>query len=150
MTVPYIVRNERGTIDRGIYDIAILYDPSKPWTPTTPQTGWNGKVGGSFGGSCGPFHVQTANTSAVLDETALERGFAVATSGLNVLGNNCNEAVSAEALMMVKEHLARPTGRSVTRSATGARAARSSRSTSRPPIRASSTASSLPAPSPTW
>ncbi len=110
MTVPYIVRNERGTIDRGIYDIAILYDPSKPWTPTTPQTGWNGKVAYPFGGSCGPFHVQTANTSAVLDETALERGFAVATSGLNVLGNNCNEAVSAEALMMVKEHLAETYG----------------------------------------
>ena len=51
VTVPYIVRNERGTIDRGIYDIAILYDPSKPWTPTTPQTGWNGKVVYPFGGS---------------------------------------------------------------------------------------------------
>jgi hypothetical protein len=110
VTVPFIVRNERGTIDRGIYDIAILYDPSKPWTPTEPQQGWNGKVVYPFGGSCGPFHVQTANTGAVLDEAALGRGFAVATSGLNVLGNNCNEAVSAESLMMVKEHLAETYG----------------------------------------
>ena len=110
VTVPYIVRNERGTIDRGIYDIALLYDPSKPWTPTDPQSGWNGKVVYPFGGSCGPFHVQTANSGAVLDEAALSRGFAVATSGLNVLGNNCNEAVSAEALMMVKEHLAETYG----------------------------------------
>lgn len=109
-TVPFIVRNERGTIDRAIYDIALLYDPAKPWTPTTPQAGWNGKVVYPFGGSCGPFHLQTANSGAVLDEEALSRGFAVASSGLNVLGNNCNESVSAEALMMVKEHLAETYG----------------------------------------
>lgn len=109
-TVPFIVRNERGTIDRAIYDIAVLYDPAKPWTPTSPQAGWNGKVVYPFGGSCGPFHLQTANSGAVLDEVALGRGFAVASSGLNVLGNNCNESVSAEALMMVKEHLAETYG----------------------------------------
>ena len=28
MTVPYIVRVERGTINRGIYDIAVLFDPT--------------------------------------------------------------------------------------------------------------------------
>ena len=28
--VPYIVRVERGTINRGIYDIAVLFDPTKP------------------------------------------------------------------------------------------------------------------------
>ncbi|MGH2727135.1 MAG: DUF6351 family protein, partial [Actinomycetota bacterium] len=104
-TVPFVVRVERGTIDRAIYDIAVLYDAAKPWTPTSPQTGWNGKVVYPFGGSCGPFHLQTNNSGAVLDEAALGRGFAVASSGLNVLGNNCNESVSAEALMMVKEHL---------------------------------------------
>lgn len=103
--VPFIVRVETGTIDRAIFDIALLYDPAKPWTPTAPQAGWNGKVVYPFGGSCGPFHVQTSNGGAVVDEAALARGFAVASSGLNVLGNNCNESVSAEALMMVKEHL---------------------------------------------
>ena len=34
---------------------------------------------------------------------ALTRGFAVASSSLNVLGNNCNDVLSAETLMMVKE-----------------------------------------------
>ena len=109
-TVPFIVRNERGTLDRTIYDIAVLYDPAKPWTPASPQAGWNGKVVYPFGGSCGPIHLQTNNSGAVLDESALSRGFAVASSGLNVLGNNCNESVSAEALMMVKEHLAETYG----------------------------------------
>mgnify|MGYP003694656265 CR=1 FL=1 len=33
VTVPYIVRVERGTLNRGIYDIAVLFDPTKPaWT----------------------------------------------------------------------------------------------------------------------
>jgi hypothetical protein len=31
LTVPYIVRVERGTLNRGIYDIAVLFDPAKPW-----------------------------------------------------------------------------------------------------------------------
>src|SRR4029450_13305948 len=28
MTVPYIVRVERGTMNRGIYDIVVLFDPA--------------------------------------------------------------------------------------------------------------------------
>jgi len=39
-----------------------------------------------------------------LDDQALSRGFAVAMSSLNILGQNCNDVVSAEALMMLKEH----------------------------------------------
>ncbi len=104
-----------------------------------------------FGGSCGPFHVQTANTSAVLDETALERKFAVATSGLNVLGNNCNEAVSAEALMMVKEHLAETYGPIRYTIGNGCSGGSIQQIDIRVPLSGpTSTASSLPAPSPTW
>jgi hypothetical protein len=33
VTVPYIVRTERGTEDRGIYDVAVLDDPSASWAP---------------------------------------------------------------------------------------------------------------------
>ena len=44
VTVPYIVRLERGTINRGIYDIAVLFDPTKPWTAIAPQPQWNGKL----------------------------------------------------------------------------------------------------------
>ena len=44
LTVPYIVRVERGTMNRGIYDIAVLFDPAKPWTALAPQAQWNGKV----------------------------------------------------------------------------------------------------------
>jgi hypothetical protein len=100
--VPYIVRNERGTLNRSVYDIAILWDPSKP---THEQDAWNRKLGFTFGGGCAPNHRQTNNSSAVLSDLYLKRGFAVATSGLNVLGNNCNPVVSAETMTMVKERL---------------------------------------------
>jgi hypothetical protein len=112
-TVPYIVRRERGVIDRGIYDIAVLFEPGAPWRPWAPQKAWNGKLFWTFGGSCQPYHAQeppdgrpdSAGSPGVFDDRALSRGFAVASSGMSVLGNNCNTVVSAEALMMIKEHL---------------------------------------------
>jgi len=115
-TVPYIVRRERGTIDRAIYDILVLWDPAAPqWTPWSPQRGWNHKLLYHFGGGLNPSHDQaqphdgidpTGYDTNVLGtaEFALSRGFAVATSGLNVLGSNINDVTSAEAVMMVKEH----------------------------------------------
>jgi hypothetical protein len=100
--VPYIVRNERGTLNRSVYDIALLWDPAKP---SAEQDAWNRKLGFTFGGGCAPNHHQTNNSGAVLSDLYLKRGFAVATSGLNVLGNNCNPVVSAETMTMVKERL---------------------------------------------
>ncbi|HEY2834303.1 MAG TPA: DUF6351 family protein [Sporichthyaceae bacterium] len=102
--VPYIVRDERGTSDRGVYDIAVLYDPTKPWTPWDPQPGWNGKVLLRFGASCNPGHVQGDFHDAALQEFSLSRGFAVLTSGMTVMGLNCNDVVAAEAAGMLKEH----------------------------------------------
>ena len=102
--VPYIVRVEDGTADRGYYQIAVLFNPNKPWTPWAPQDGWNHKVWVSFGGDCKPWHQQPTATST-LEEKPLSRGFAVANSGQNKLGSDCNDVVSAEALMMLKEHL---------------------------------------------
>jgi hypothetical protein len=60
-----------------------------------------------FGGDCTPRHTQGPPEQApfsALDDQALSRGFAVAMSSLNILGQNCNDVVSAEALMMLKEH----------------------------------------------
>jgi Tannase-like family of unknown function (DUF6351) len=104
VTVPYIVRLETGTMDRGIYQTAVLADPSKPWTPWAPQRQWNQKLYVPFGGSCAALHKQSA-PGGVMDDMALSRGFAVTSSGLNTLGQNCNEPVSAEVLMMQKEHI---------------------------------------------
>ncbi len=35
-TVPFIVRQERGALDRDEFRIAVLYQPGKPWQPWAP------------------------------------------------------------------------------------------------------------------
>jgi hypothetical protein len=104
-TVPFIVRRETGTQNRGIYQIAVLYpNPKKPWAPWDPQRGWNQKLAYPFGASCGTEYRQAAPED-VMDDFKLGRGFMVANSSLNVLGNNCNTVTSAESVMMLKEHI---------------------------------------------
>jgi hypothetical protein len=105
-TVPYIVRVETGAINRGVYVIAVLFDPAQPWEPWAPQQAWNGKLLYPFGGGCGTNYNQgSAFPSSVLRDNALSRGFAVATTSLNVLGHICNPVLSAETVMMVKERI---------------------------------------------
>lgn len=103
-TVPYIVRIERGVIDRGFYDIAVLFDPTQPWEPWAPQAGWNGKVLWPFGSGGEPSHRQIAPPD-VMDDAALSRGFAVATTAMAHNSQGFHDVVQAEAVMMVKEHL---------------------------------------------
>lgn len=103
-TVPYIIRQETGTQNRGIYRIAVLYDPAKPWAPWASQAGWNHKLYYPFGASCGTAYSQSGAQN-VQNATALSRGFMVATSSLNVLANNCNTVLSAESVTMLKEHI---------------------------------------------
>jgi hypothetical protein len=102
--VPYIVRVEEGTQDRGIYEIAVLADPHRPWRAWAPQPGWNHKLLYEFGPSCGTVHSQS-RPEDVLDDMALSRGFMVAGSSMNVLGNNCNTVTSAEAVVMLKQRI---------------------------------------------
>jgi hypothetical protein len=53
LVVPYIVRREMGTINRAVYVIAILHDPSGPLsTPVMRTSGYNGRLVYSFGGGC--------------------------------------------------------------------------------------------------
>ena len=105
-TVPYIVRLETGTINRAIYQTAILDDPRTmgPDIRNHTDAGWNGRLVYTFGGGCssGQYR-QGSTTGGVLEDTMLSKGFAVASASLNVLGNNCNHVISAETVMMVKE-----------------------------------------------
>jgi hypothetical protein len=101
--VPYIVRVQTGTIDRAVYQIAVLYDGSAP-SPLHQDTSWNGKLVYTFGGGCNAGYHQGNKTGGVLDDLMLSQGYAVASSTLNVLDQNCDIPLSAEAAMMVKEH----------------------------------------------
>src|SRR5580693_439128 len=53
-TVPYIVRVETGTINRGIYETAVLHDPTteKAPTPFNPPAAWNQRLVYTLGGGC--------------------------------------------------------------------------------------------------
>jgi hypothetical protein len=107
LTVPYIVRVERGTINRGIYDIAVLFDPTSvtPWTALSPQPQWNGKVIYSFGASTGQPRLQFRSEQNWADDTALSRGFMVVDNSLTDSLYNSNRVLNAETLMMMKEHI---------------------------------------------
>ena len=103
-TVDYIVRRERGTINRAIYEIAFLHVPGEPAPdPWTTTQGWNGRLVYSFGGGCSAGYRQGQNVSALTD-AVLSAGYAMAVSTLNVFGNTCDDVISAETMMMVKEH----------------------------------------------
>jgi hypothetical protein len=120
--VPYVVRIETGTIDRAIYQIAVLHDPTTgPLSPLDPPKSWNGRLLYSFGGGCpGGWYRQgdtlgwvTAQgaTSSVASDDIVGKGYAEASSTLSVAGNNCNDTTSAEVMMMIKEHFIKTIGK---------------------------------------
>lgn len=101
---PYIVRIEKGTLNRGLHQIAVLADPTAEWSAVAPQESWNRKLIYVFGGGTAPNHTQ-GTPGGVLVDSALSRGFMVATSSINVHGENANDTVSAEGVMMLKERI---------------------------------------------
>jgi hypothetical protein len=104
-SVPYIVRVERGTMNRGIYDIVVLFDPSQPWSALAPQPGWNGKVVYTFGASTGQPRLQFRTEQNWADDAALSRGFMVVDNSLTDSLYNSNRTLVAETVMMMKEHI---------------------------------------------
>ncbi len=103
--VPYIVRVERGTMNRGIYDIAVLFDPTKPWTPTAPQAQWNGKVLYQFGASTGQPRRQLRPAPSWTDDKSLSRGYMVVQNSMTDSLQNSNRVLMAETVTMMKERI---------------------------------------------
>lgn len=130
LTLPFIVREETGYMDRDQYKIAVLYQPGKSWRPSSPQPQFNGKVLVTHGFGCGvsytvgkapevityrPVDLQVSSNGAVpftpaeaVPDTArqaLGAGFAVISTALDNNSHNCNVVIQAESLMMAKERL---------------------------------------------
>ena len=104
-TVDYIARVETGTINRAVYQIAFLQEPGQPLPdPWTSTPSWNKRLVYSYGGGCKPGYHQGTTTGGVLNDLWLSLGYAAAASSLNVFGNNCDDVLSAETTIMVKEH----------------------------------------------
>ena len=101
-TTPFVVRRERGTINRAVYDLTVVDDPvSEARAPM-----WNGVLHYLFGGGCGSGRTQgSIMGSDVLNAAALANGNLLATSTLNTFNTACDDVLSAETLMMVTEHV---------------------------------------------
>ena len=104
-TVPFVVRVQTGTVNRAIYQSAMLHDPASPAPdPWTRSPGWNGKLVYTHGGGCrSGWYRQGGSAGEVLNAGLLGMGFAVTSSSLNVFGNNCNDLLASETHIMVKE-----------------------------------------------
>jgi hypothetical protein len=101
--VDYVVRWERGTINRFIYSLAMLAplgeDPEEP-----DHSSWNGRVVLSLQGGVGIGHSQgDASTGAMLRHDVLSLGYAVVNSTGNRTGVHYNLQVGGETALMVKE-----------------------------------------------
>ena len=107
LTVDYIVRLERGTINRFIYALAMLApsdDLESPWD-TWDMSAWNGRLLYKFGGGVGIGHSQgTLGAGSALDNSALSMGYAVACSSGLRTGVHYNLQVGGETAVMVKDH----------------------------------------------
>ena len=101
-TVDFVIRWERGTINRFIYSIAMLspggQDPAAP-----DLSAWNGKLLYKFEGGVGIGHYQGApSRSEMLYEPGLALGYAIAYSTGTRTGTHYNLQLGAETAIMVK------------------------------------------------
>ena len=110
-TVPFVVRVETGTMNRGIYQNLVLHDPTRDPAPTpfTPPPAWNRRLLALHGVGCpggwwrqgGVMGVNPLGGPMI---ARLGEGYAIFTNTLNHPTNSCNAFLAGETTMMGKEH----------------------------------------------
>ncbi|HEY2659689.1 MAG TPA: DUF6351 family protein [Caulobacteraceae bacterium] len=114
ITVPFVVRVETATINRGIHQNAVLFDPTADRAPTpfAPPKAWNRRLIAVHGVGCpGGWYVQgAAQGEAVLDATRLGEGYVLFNNTLRHPTNSCNALIAGETTMMDKEHVIKTFG----------------------------------------
>jgi phosphoribosylcarboxyaminoimidazole (NCAIR) mutase len=105
-TVPYVVRRERGTINRFIYSIAILAPPPSGGPEDEPDTSlWNGRLIYSFSGGVAIGYQQgTLSGGDHLYHNGLSKGYAIAYSTGTRTNTHYNLVLGGETAIMTKEH----------------------------------------------
>lgn len=103
---PFVLRRERGVVNRSVYDVVTVHpvDGAAPSPDRTPAA-WSGRLLYRFGGGCAATHGQGRSQALVEDLALLEAGYALATATFNTGAVQCNDVVSAETVMMVKERV---------------------------------------------
>jgi hypothetical protein len=122
-TVPFVVRVETQTVNRGIYQSAVLHDPTVEAAPTpfAPPKAWNGRLIAGQGVGCGGGWYIQGNSQGgtnngtfdmrLLSPARLGSGEAVYSNTLMYGSNNCNTMLVAEVAMMSKERFVKTHGR---------------------------------------
>ncbi len=102
-TVDYVVRWERGTINRFVYSVAMLA-PFDETADDLDAAAWNGRLVYYFQGGVGIGHYQgTTSTSRMLYDDALGLGYGVIYSTGTKTGTHYNLQLGGETALMVKE-----------------------------------------------
>ncbi len=114
-TVKFIVRYETSTINRGIFQSAILHDPTEPApSPSAPPKGWNKRLIAIQGAGCpgGWYHqgvaggssIQETMDASLLSVDRLGEGYGLYGNTLQNASQSCNAVLAGETAMMGKEH----------------------------------------------
>ncbi len=115
-TVPFVVRVETSTVNRGIYQSAVLHDPTTEAAPTpvAPPKGWNKRLVAIEGFGCpAGWYLQGGAQGnlalagfdfSLLSLKRLGEGYAMFANTLHHASNNCNALLASEAAMMSKEY----------------------------------------------
>lgn len=109
-SLKFVVRVETATINRGIYQSAILHDPTTDPVPAPfrPLPGWNGVLIAMHGAGCaGGWYTQSGPQELVpqlLDTRRLGQGYALYTNTLQNPSVSCNPFLAGETAMMGKEY----------------------------------------------
>jgi hypothetical protein len=107
---PVYVYDEKGVIDRSIYEIAVPVSAMGTTALDPSSLAWNRRLVYRFGGGCGTTYSQGSDFASVVDPKLLTKGYALATSTLNTFQSACNAVLSAEVTMMVKQHFVETVG----------------------------------------
>ena len=109
--LPFVVRVETGSMNRGIYQNAVLHDPTRDAAPTpfTAPPGWNRRLIALHGVGCPTGWFRQGGVMGVdplkgANVARLGEGYALFINTLNHPTNSCNALLAGETTMMGKEH----------------------------------------------
>jgi hypothetical protein len=98
--VPFVVRRERGTINRFIYSLAMLADPTRGEADTSR---WNRRLVYTFDGGVAIGRNQGTPGGSALNPDLLARGYAIAHSSGTRTSVHYNMVLGGETALMTKE-----------------------------------------------
>jgi hypothetical protein len=111
-TVDFVIRRERGTINRFIYQVAMLAPVAEAvagagqpdHSSWNSESSWNGRVIYVFSGGVAIGHNQGTITGSAMDPAALGLGYALIFSTGTRTNVHYNLQVGGETALMLKEH----------------------------------------------